>query len=54
MLYGLWLLGIDLGPLEEEPVILTAEPSLQPYKYFIILATRVLQRDGFNTISLPI
>lgn len=24
------LLGIELGPLEEQPVLITAEPSLQP------------------------
>ena len=26
----LWVLGIKLGPLEEQPVLLTAESSLQP------------------------
>jgi hypothetical protein len=26
----MWLLGIELGPLEEQPVLLTTESSLQP------------------------
>jgi hypothetical protein len=25
----MWLLGFELGPLEEQAVLLTAEPSLQ-------------------------
>jgi hypothetical protein len=26
----MWLLGMNSGPLEEQPVLLTPEPSLQP------------------------
>jgi hypothetical protein len=30
---GYW--GMNPGPLEEQPIFLTAEPSLQPLKYFL-------------------
>jgi hypothetical protein len=34
----MWLLGIELsGPLEEQSVLLTSEPSLQPQNYVILL-----------------
>jgi hypothetical protein len=29
----MWLLGIELGPLVEQSVLLTAEPSLQSHLY---------------------
>jgi hypothetical protein len=29
----MWLLGIESGPLEEQSVLWTAEPSLQPRAY---------------------
>ena len=30
----LWVLGIEPGPLEEQPVLLTTQPSLQPLTVF--------------------
>jgi hypothetical protein len=30
----MWLLGIELRPLEEQPVLLATEPSLQPLCMF--------------------
>jgi len=31
----MWMLGTELGPLQEQPVLLTAEPSLQTFSgYF--------------------
>lgn len=32
--YQCW--GPDLGPLEEQPMLLTTETSLQPLKYFLL------------------
>lgn len=29
-LWMIWVLGIKLGPLEKQPVLLTTKPSLQP------------------------
>ena len=31
---AMWMLGIKPSPLEEQPVLLTAEPSLQPWHKF--------------------
>lgn len=30
LLATIWVLGVELGPLEEKPELLTPEPSLQP------------------------
>lgn len=33
---AMWMLGIEVGSLEEQPVLLPSEPSLQPkFKLFI-------------------
>jgi hypothetical protein len=29
----MWVLGIECGPLEKQPVLLTTEPSLQPQEF---------------------
>jgi hypothetical protein len=31
----MWLLGTEPSPLEEQPVLLTTEPSLQPYNNIV-------------------
>jgi hypothetical protein len=31
IIVAMCMLGIELGPLEEQPVLLTTEPSLQPH-----------------------
>ena len=32
----MWVLGIELGTLEEQSVLLTAEPSLQPLELIFV------------------
>lgn len=32
-----WVLGTELGPLQEQPALLTTEPSLQPRKQVFIV-----------------
>jgi hypothetical protein len=44
----MWLLGFDSGCLEEQPVILTSEPSLQPlsYKSYVCFYKTVGKNSG--------
>ena len=37
LLVAMWVLGIDLGPVEEQPVLLAAEPSLQHRQFLMIV-----------------
>lgn len=36
----MWLLGINLGLLEEQPILLTTEPFLQPLKLKFLSLSR--------------
>ena len=38
----MWLLGLELGPLEEQLVLLTTEPSLQPNLILLKLSMMAL------------
>ena len=38
---GLGFWELNSGPLEEEPVLLTAEPSLQPHLTFVYMSVGV-------------
>jgi hypothetical protein len=54
--FGCW--DLNLGPLEEQPVLLSAEPSLQPvfiylficYYYFILFYFIGFSRQGFSVL----
>lgn len=41
----MWVLALDLGPLKEQPVLLTAGPSLQPLvkHYELVFNTEKLE-----------
>ena len=45
---------LNSGPLEEKPVLLTTEPSLQPYKLFFILRQEfpLLSWNGLRASAL--
>jgi hypothetical protein len=30
---SMWMLGMDIGPPGEQPMLVTAEPSLQPHLF---------------------
>jgi hypothetical protein len=41
----MWVLGMELGPLEEQPGLLTSQPSLQPEKRLFILSAVYLIKE---------
>jgi hypothetical protein len=50
---GWW--ELNLGPLEEQPVLLTTEPSLQPLTYFCCYCLLVLFFEaGFFCVALAV
>jgi hypothetical protein len=43
----MWMLGIESGPLEEQSVLLTTEPSLQPQRFVFVNRREKLRKlDG--------
>ena len=48
----MWVLGIELGPLEEQPVLVTAEPSLRSLPSFIYLDSLRCRRCLRATVAL--
>ena len=38
----MWVLGLNLGLLEEQPVLLAAEPSLQPLSSVLLMDLKYL------------
>jgi hypothetical protein len=47
---GCW--ELDSGPLEEQSVLLTAEPSLQPKVLFLIMHLRVCVGDNAEDVCI--
>jgi hypothetical protein len=50
----MWVLGIEPGPLEEQQMLLTTEPSLQPYYLFLfcLFVCLFVLRHSFSCVVL--
>jgi hypothetical protein len=46
-----WVLGTNLGPVEEQPLLLTVEPSLQPApQLFIFQSGHFVAQAGLTSV----